>query len=154
LAVALLASTTSASAARRVLVVNAAPTDGAAPLQVTFAAPASVNWDFGDGTFGSGQNVVHTYAAGRWTATWTAGGVSGSIPITARGIELDAPARVRYGHRVTFRGRLIPAEGGAPVQISDGSTTLTTTSRADGSFAVKTRLAHGGTWTATSGVAT
>ena len=134
--------------------MNVTPTDGAAPLQVTFAAPAPVSWDFGDGAFGSGQNVVHTYAAGRWTATWTAGGATGSIAITARGIELNAPARVRYRHRLTFRGRLIPAEARAPVRVSDGLTTLATTSKADGSFAVEARLSHGGTWTATSGVAT
>ncbi len=153
LAVALLASTSSASAAPRSLTIDANPTDGAAPLQVTFTAPVQVQWDFGDGTFGSGQQVVHTYAAGEWTATWTADGDSGTVAITARGIELTAPTRVRYGSRAVFRGRVLPAEGGVPVQISDGVTTLHTYSTTGGSFAARARLGHGGTWTAATNVA-
>jgi L,D-transpeptidase catalytic domain/Putative peptidoglycan binding domain len=151
-AIALLALAPSATAAHRTLAVQATPTEGAAPLTVTFTAPAPASWDFGDGTFGSGQMVEHTYSAGRWIAGWTAGGDSGSIPITAHGIELTGPARVRYRHRATFRGRLIPGEAGVAVQISGGDTTVHATSKADGSFVAKARILGGGSWTAATGV--
>jgi len=152
LGIALLASASSATAARQTLTIDATPTDGAAPLQVTFTAPESVKWDFGDGTFDSGQKTEHTYAAGQWTATWTSTSDSGSVRITAHAIQLSAPARVRYRHRATFRGRLIPAEEGVEVQISESDTTLHATSQADGTFMVRPRLVRGGTWIASTGV--
>jgi N-acetylmuramoyl-L-alanine amidase len=154
LAVALLASAASDTAAQSDAGVNATPADGAAPLQVTFTAPSPVRWNFGDGTFGSGQTVVHTFAAGRWTATWASDSGSGSIPVTARGIDFMAPARVRYRRRVTFRGRLIPAESGVGVQIAGGGATFGATTKADGSFSARVRVARGGTWTAATSVAT
>jgi len=147
-AIALLALAPSATAAHRTLAVQATPTEGAAPLTVTFTAPTPVNWDFGDGSFGSGQKVEHTYGAGRWIVTWTNGGDLGAVSITAHGIELTGPTRVRYRHRATFRGQLIPAEGSVTVQISDGDSALRTTSKADGSFAVRARILRGGGWTA------
>jgi peptidoglycan hydrolase-like protein with peptidoglycan-binding domain len=148
LTIALLALSSSAAAAPRSLTVDVAPAEGAAPLTVTFTAPAPVSWDFGDGTFAAGQNVAHTYSAGRWTATWTNGGDSGSVVITAHGIELEGPARVRYRQRAVFRGRLIPTEAGVTVRVSSADTSLQTTSKPDGSFAVRPRLLRGGKWTA------
>jgi peptidoglycan hydrolase-like protein with peptidoglycan-binding domain len=150
--IALLTLTSSAAAAPRNLAIEATPTEGAAPLTVTFTAPESVNWDFGDGTFGNGQSVTHTYNAGRWTATWTSGSDSGSVLITAHGIDLKGPARVRYRHRALFRGQLVPAEPGVAVRVSNAETSLQTTSKADGSFAVRPRLLRGGTWIAATGV--
>jgi len=53
------------------------PTSGPSPLLVQFAANsgpdiASWSWDFGDGTFGSGMNPVHTYTApGTYTVKLT-----------------------------------------------------------------------------------
>jgi len=121
-------------------------------LTVTFTAPEPVGWDFGDGTFGNGQKVTHTYGAGRWNATWTAGGDSGSVLVTAHGIDLNGPTRVRYRHRALFRGQLIPAEGGVAVHVSGGDTTLQTTSKADGSFAVRPRVERGDKWIASTDV--
>jgi PKD repeat protein len=52
---------------------SASPTNGEAPLTVHFSAPnvdslgnaiTIWNWNFGDGTTGSGQNATHTYTAG------------------------------------------------------------------------------------------
>lgn len=154
LAVALLASAPSATAARHDAAVNATPTEGAAPLQVTFTAPSPVRWDFGDGTFGSGQIVAHTYAAGQWTAAWTGDSGSGSIPITARGIELAAPVRVRYRHRVTLHGKLIPAESGVAVQIAGGGARFSTRTKADGSFSAHPQVSRGGVWTVTTSIVT
>jgi PKD repeat protein len=60
---------------------TAAPTSGAATLNVTFNAAASSDpdgtiagyaWDFGDGDTGTGQNVSHTYTAqGAYIVTLT-----------------------------------------------------------------------------------
>jgi hypothetical protein len=53
------------------------PTSGPAPLQVQFTANsgpdiASWSWDFGDGSYGSGMNPVHTYTApGTYTVKLT-----------------------------------------------------------------------------------
>ena len=60
--------------------VSAAPVSGDAPLTVSFDAGGSsdadgsivsYHWNFGDGSFGSGNNVNHTYQAGQFTATLT-----------------------------------------------------------------------------------
>jgi lipoprotein-anchoring transpeptidase ErfK/SrfK len=152
-AVALLSVVSSASAARRDLGVHASATDGAAPLEVTFASVSPVHWDFGDGTDGEGTTVAHTYAAGRWTATWSAGGESGTISIVAHGIELTGPQRARFQKTLTLRGRVVPSEGSVPVVLSDGVRVLRTTSRSDGTYATRTRLARGGTWHATTPIA-
>lgn len=56
---------------------TATPTNGTAPLTVTFhaaalgghrASAANTNWTFGDGTTATGATVVHTYSAGMYTA--------------------------------------------------------------------------------------
>ena len=57
---------------------SAAPLSGTAPLQVIFTdtstgSPASWYWNFGDGTFSTEQNPVHTYSAkGTYTVSLTA----------------------------------------------------------------------------------
>ena len=149
---AFLVLTPSATAARRTLAVTATPTDGAAPLTVTFTSDVPVNWDFGDGTFGSGQQVTHTYSAGRWIADWTSGSEKGTVAITAHGIELSGPHHVRYRRRATFRGCLLPAESGVSVDVSNGVSSLHTLSKQDGSFSVRTRLARGSAWTASTAI--
>jgi peptidoglycan hydrolase-like protein with peptidoglycan-binding domain len=153
LTIALLGLSSSAAAAPRSLTIEAAPAEGAAPLTVTFTAPASVSWDFGDGTLAAGQTVTHTYSAGRWTASWRSGGDSGSVVITAHGIELEGPTRVRYRQRAVFHGQLIPAEAGVAVHVSSADTSVQTTSKPDGTFSVRPRLLRGGKWTAATSVA-
>lgn len=60
------------------------PTEGTAPLQVTFtdsstAEPTSWLWHFGDGTTNTTRNPVHTYAAsGLYTVNLTATNAGGS----------------------------------------------------------------------------
>lgn len=152
LTIALFALSSSAAAAPRSLAIDVTPAEGAAPLTVTFTAPAPVTWNFGDGTLAKGQEVTHTYSAGRWTATWASGGDSGSVVITAHGIELNGPARVRYRQRAVFRGRLIPAEAGVTVRVFSSDASLQTTSKPDGTFAVRPRLLRGGQWTAATAV--
>jgi hypothetical protein len=51
-----------------------------------------------------------------------------------------------------LRGQLIPAEEGVAVRVFSGDTTLQTTSKTDGTFAVRPRLLHGGRWIAASDV--
>jgi N-acetylmuramoyl-L-alanine amidase len=150
--IALFTLSSSAAAAPRSLAVDATPAQGAAPLAVTFTAPVPVSWDFGDGTFATGQKVTHAYSAGRWTAKWTSSGDSGSVVITAHGIELSGPARVGYRHRAVLHGQLIPAEAGVPVRVSSADMALQTTSKPDGSFAVRPRLLRGGNWIAATDV--
>ena len=49
-------------------------------------------------------------------------------------------------------GSTVTAEAGVAVAATDGTTTLHTTSRADGTFAVRVRLGRGGTWSAATSV--
>ncbi|MFH1747140.1 MAG: PKD domain-containing protein [Planctomycetota bacterium] len=62
-------------------VIDAIPTEGLAPLLVTFFAGSSsdpdgdslsYDWDFDDGDTGSGSTVLHIFSAGQYTATLTA----------------------------------------------------------------------------------
>jgi PKD repeat protein len=44
----------------------------------------SYTWDFGDGTSGSGQAVIHTYTqAGSYTVTLTASNSQGEAQVTS-----------------------------------------------------------------------
>jgi L,D-transpeptidase-like protein/PKD domain-containing protein/putative peptidoglycan binding protein len=151
LVVAVLAFVPSATGATPSVTVSATPTDGAAPLAVSFTATGdavSYHWDFGDGASADGASVEHTYAAGRWTATLTARSASGealttAVAVTARGVTLTGPASARYGRRATFRGAVVPAEGNVPVTVTavPGPSTQTRT-HPDGTFAVSFRLSR------------
>ena len=62
---------------------TASPTNGVAPLNVTFTdtstgAPASWAWDFGDSNTSTLQNPSHSYAAGTYTAMLIASNAGGS----------------------------------------------------------------------------
>jgi PKD repeat protein len=142
--------------------IQASPTDGAAPLTVTFTAggdAASYHWDLGDGTVADGKTVQHVYRAGRWTATLTAQLADGetatqTVAITARGVALNAPSHVRYSRRATFRGAVVPAEGGKPITLEGGPRTRRATrTKANGTFAVTVRLYRPQTFVARSDVA-
>ena len=121
LGVALLSFGPAAAAAPPDLTVEVSRTDGGAPLKVTFTAvgeAASYRWDFGDGSTADGRSVEHTYQAGRWTASLTARSADGdaatkTVSVTARGLTLTGPERVRYTRWAVLRGALIPADAGA-----------------------------------------
>src|SRR4051812_4096751 len=138
-----------AFAAPPVVTAQADPSSGAAPLAVTLTAAGdavSYQWDLGDGTSADGAVVQHTYAAGAWTATVTATGADGetaqaAVRITSTGVSLRAPRVVTYGKPALFRGRVVPAARGVRVTISAGGRTVThATTKANGTFRVRTRV--------------
>ncbi|MCC4769883.1 PKD domain-containing protein [Methanosarcina sp. DH2] len=63
-------------------------TSGKAPLNVLFTdtstgTPTAWNWSFGDGTYSTVQNPVHTYSsAGNYTVMLTASNVAGNTTVT------------------------------------------------------------------------
>lgn len=77
LAALLLVSCGGQSANRFTPTFTATPTQGSAPLRVSFDASTSsveaaqYTWDFGNGQTGTGIKVEHTYNAGSYTATLT-----------------------------------------------------------------------------------
>jgi hypothetical protein len=148
LAIALLSIVPSASAARRDVAVQATPTSGPSPLAVSFTASGdatSVQWTFGDGSFGTGAAVSHTFAPGRWTTFWSAqtpgGPRSGTIQITAFGLTFAAPSDARYNRRSPFTGTLIPAEKGVRITlVGPAGEVGTAKTRANGRYTLKPRI--------------
>jgi PKD repeat protein len=66
----------------------ASPTSGNAPLKVTFSdkstgSPTSWSWSFGDGTYSSAKNPVHTYSkTGKYTVSLTVKNSAGSNKVS------------------------------------------------------------------------
>ena len=137
-----------ADAAQRDVTVQATPTSGPAPLAVTFTAAgdaAAVHWSFGDGTSADGVVVSHTYAAGRWAASWNAqtpgGPQSGRLQITAYGLTFAGPSHTRYARRTRFTGALVPAAHGARVTlVGPTGDVASTRTHADGTYTLRTRV--------------
>jgi peptidoglycan hydrolase-like protein with peptidoglycan-binding domain len=153
LCVALLVAAPAADGARLDVSVQATPTDGAAPLTVTFTASQSVHWDFGDGQQSDGPKTTHVYAAGRWHASWTSAAGSGGVDITARGVAASSSTQVRYNRIAVFRGNVIPAENGVGVRVVTPAKTVATKTRADGTFLARVRVTRAGAWHAETDVA-
>ncbi len=70
-----------------VALFTGSPTNGTAPLNVSFTdsstgTPTGWAWDFGDGGNSTAQNPSHTYAAGTWTVTLIASNAGGSTTNT------------------------------------------------------------------------
>lgn len=139
--------------------IQASPTSGAAPLQVTFTAsgdPAAYQWDFGDGTLpADSATVEHTYAdPGRYTAVVTATAADGQtaqavVEVTAYSLSLRAPSLVRYGRLAKFSGQLQPAEAKIRVLLTrNGRGIATTRTRPDGTFHVRLRARAPGSFQA------
>jgi L,D-transpeptidase catalytic domain/Putative peptidoglycan binding domain len=158
LAIALLSIVPAAAAARRDVVVQAAPTSGRAPLIVTFVAAGgrtSAHGVFGDGGAADGLTTQHTYGAGAWTATWTAqtpsGERSGTVQITATGLTFAAPRRVKYGARAIFTGVVFPAEQGVRIGLAGPRGRLgTTTSGPNGGYTFHARVRAPGDYSTSS----
>ncbi len=94
------------------------PPSGMAPLTVHFTATLqeaiSPTWSFGDGDYGAGEVVSHTYAlAGLYTATLTATSPYGCGVDTA-----TARVEVRPTPYLTATFRAEPAGGCAPLEVA------------------------------------
>lgn len=123
---------------------SATVTRGPVPLAVTFTAAgdaAAYRWDLGDGTAADGAVVSHVYERpGSYSATVTATSATGetsadAVTVLAGRVVLRAPARARYGKRVSFRGRIEPPLSGARVVLRRGAAVV-----------ARSRTARGGTF--------
>lgn len=95
---------------------TAAPTNGAAPLAVTFAnsstGATSYNWNFGDGNSNSVANPAHIYTnAGTYTVILTAVGPGGTNNLTRANyiVVTNPPLSVAFVAS--------PTNGGAPLSV-------------------------------------
>jgi PKD repeat protein len=112
--------------------VQATPTLGAAPLDVTLTATGDAvayRWELGDRTQAEGPVVQHRYVAGRFTATVTATAADGttaqaSVTITSVRLTLSGPKVATYGKPVTLRGRVVPALPESPIGLYSGATAV------------------------------
>ena len=113
--------------------VQATPTLGTAPLDVTLTATGDAvayRWVLGDRTQAEGPVVQHRYGAGRFTATVTATGADGttaqaSVTITSVKLTLSGPKVATYGKPMTLQGRVVPALSGSPIGLYSGATVVT-----------------------------
>jgi PKD repeat protein len=144
------------AAAAPTAAATATPDRGAAPLSVSFDGSGSTadpgrtivdwDWDFGDGTIASGEQVTHDYAeAGLFTTTLTitddlGATASTQVEVRAQSLTLGlVPRTLVFGRSATASGALTPAEAGATVVIerrAAGAWHLlaTTTTAASGRF--------------------
>lgn len=100
----------------------ATPSSGAAPLPVTLTAtpqggsgPYTTTWVFGDGSFGSGASLAHTYAVnGRYTATVYVADASGRVGVNTTSVSVSgasgAPLRLFLSES--------PSSGSPPLPIA------------------------------------
>jgi PKD repeat protein len=158
-AVSLLILVPAATGATPVVTIQATPTTGTAPLNVTFTATgeaATYHWDFGDGSSADDHIATHTYAAGRWTVTLTAqfpdgGSTTQTATVTAYGLTLAGPSPARYDHRIVFRGAVVPPEGRLSVALAGPHGKIAgARTRADGSYTIAARVKLPGEYRATS----
>jgi YVTN family beta-propeller protein len=74
-----------------VAALTASPIAGKAPFTVSFTdqstgSPTSWRWNFGDGTYSTGQNPIHTYSkAGLYSIALTASNANGNNALTKSG---------------------------------------------------------------------
>lgn len=137
--------------------VQATPTLGPAPLDVTLTATGDAvayHWNLGDKAEADGPVIQHRYGAGRFTATVTATGADGTtaqatVTIIAAKLMLSAPKVATYGKRVRLHGRIVPALRGAPITVYAGETALKTV-KADrkGRFQLRARQTTPATYSA------
>lgn len=127
---------------------SASPTTGYEPLKVTFTdkstgSPTSWKWSFGDSTYSTTKNPVHTYSkAGKYTVSLTVKNAAESSTVTKTGYivvnVLKAPV-------AAFSAS--PTSGKAPlkVQFTDKSTYSPTSwkwSFGDGTYSTQKNPAH------------
>jgi aryl-phospho-beta-D-glucosidase BglC (GH1 family)/chitodextrinase len=126
-----------------VAAVSANPQSGIVPLQVNFSAAGSTdpdgdvlsyNWNFGDGTQGSGISVSHTYtAAGSYPATVTVNDGNGGTDAASVQIVASDPGIQQYTLATATIGSgsisLDPAGG-----VYDEGTSVTLTANAGAGY--------------------
>ena len=121
---------------------------GNAPLDVTFTdistgAPTTWKWSFGDGTYSTQQNPVHTYSKeGKYTVSLTVKNAAGNNAVTKHSyinvVTLQAP--------VTAFSES-PTSGKTPLKVqftdkSAGSPTSWKWSFGDGTYSTEKNPAH------------
>ncbi|MDR7665341.1 PKD domain-containing protein [Methanosarcina sp. Z-7115] len=132
-----------------VAALSAFPTFGSAPITVSFTdqstgSPTSRKWTFGDGTYSTGENPVHTYSeAGLYSVTLTVSNADGSNTLTKSSYiivsnVLDAPA-------TSFSAS--PTSGNAPITVgftgqSKGSLTSWKWTFGDGNTSTDKNTVH------------
>jgi PKD repeat protein len=104
---------------------TASPINGTAPLTVNFVSPAvdsatnaitSWNWNFGDGTTGTGQNPSHTYnGAGQFSPILNATNING-VPVFPSGQSATIEV---FGATVEFTAS--PTNGAVPLTVNFSS---------------------------------
>ena len=148
-----------AAAAPPDVTVQVSRTEGNAPMTVTFTAvgdAAAYHWAFGDGAAADGKSVQHTYQAGRFTATLTAGSgadtTTKTLSIAAYGLTLTGPAHARYRRKTILRGALLPPDANRPLTLAGpAGAKVRTRTRKNGTFAVLVRVFRPGSWAAELG---
>lgn len=103
---------------------SANPTSGNASLEVTFDASnssdpdgsiISYEWDFDDGSTGSGETASHTYdSAGNYTAELTVTDNDGATDSTTKSIDVSPPP----SNPPTASFTASPTSGEAPLEVS------------------------------------
>ncbi len=103
---------------------TASPTSGEAPLEVSFSASGSndpdgnintYNWDFGDGSTGSGENITHTYgSSGNYTVQLTVEDNDGVTDSMTMNISVSAPSN--ESPNASFSAN--PTSGEVPLDVS------------------------------------
>lgn len=96
---------------------SATPTSGPAPLDVQFSANsgslyATYSWDFGDGSYGSGMNPVHTYTVpGNYSVKLT-------VRIGQASVNYQIPSEVSWGQENTWLQEDMIQVTGEPAPVS------------------------------------
>ncbi len=104
-----------------VAAASASPTSGTEPLTVSFLgsatggdAPLSYNWNFGDSSFASGQNVQHTYlTAGLYNAVLTVTDADGDVASDSVVVTVNEPDLFP-----SASASASPASGTVPLTVS------------------------------------
>lgn len=135
---------------------NASVLSGPAPLNVKFDAAgcggSTYHWDFGDGQAANGASVVHTFAPGASTVTFSSGGTTLTLAIESLELQLYPPAVTAYGATGSIAGQLLPAQNAVGVDLLLGDNVVAhTQTTVDGSFVFSLPLESPGPYVARSG---
>jgi PKD repeat protein len=130
-----------------VAMVSANPTSGIYPLAVNFSGAnsyssggtiTSYNWNFGDGTTGTGASPSHTYFFGQFTA---------SLTVTDNNGVVSAPATVQISttaHQLPTVDWISPSNGQTFTGITSLPLSVSATAY-DGATITKVMFYNGGT---------